>query len=80
MTNSRVKAEFDFLYRFFVYLNDDEKELVQRNYKQWTQTNLCSEYKEIRQLIDRLQELFNKAVGLKASTFRHGKNNGYRLV
>ncbi len=80
MTNSRVKSEFDYLYQHFVHLSDAEKDLVQRNYKQWTQTNLCTEYKEIRALINRLKEMFDSGNGIISSTFRYGKTNGYRLA
>ena len=80
MTNSRVKAEFDFLYQCFVYLNEAEKNLVQRNYKQWTQKNRCDEYKEIKDLLEKVKTFFDDVMGEEYSTFRYGVNRGNKLA
>lgn len=83
MNNTTIyqpNAVFNTLKTYWIHLTDNELEIVDRNYKQWTQTNRCDEWNLIKAIADTLITRLNKKCSAHSeeSTFKSYTNSGYQ--
>ena len=79
MTNSRISAWFSFLNLHYNHLNDNENDIIKRNYKQWCMTNRCDDYQYIKGLVDMLSDRLHKKSSVYSSGYFKSYETGSRV-